>query len=106
MNRKQTVSLVLRIVLSVLMLGVLIWRIPSIDLDEVVPELTRAHGAWLFVAAPLTLVAVVLSAVRWQRVLEVLGLHAGLTPPAVVLPGRDSSSPTCCPPRSAATCCA
>ena len=78
MNRKQAVSLVVRIGLSALMLGVLIWRIPPIDLDEVLPELNARTAAWLVTAMALTLVGIVLSAVRWQRVLEVLGLHARL----------------------------
>lgn len=78
MNRKQTLSLLLRIGLSVLMLAILIWRIPPIDLDEVIPELTARTAMWLLVAVCLTLAAVVLSAVRWQRVLEILGLRAGL----------------------------
>jgi uncharacterized membrane protein YbhN (UPF0104 family) len=77
-NRKQAVSLMLRIALSVLMLAILVWRIPPIDLDEVMPELTARTAGWLLVAVCLTLTAVVLSAVRWQRVLEVLGLQAGL----------------------------
>jgi uncharacterized membrane protein YbhN (UPF0104 family) len=77
-NRKQTLSLLFRIALSVLMLAILIWRIPPIDLDEVMPELTARTAMWLLVAVGLTLTAVVLSAVRWQRVLEVLGLQAGL----------------------------
>jgi uncharacterized membrane protein YbhN (UPF0104 family) len=77
-NRKQTLSLLLRIALSVLMLAILVWRIPPIDLDEVMPELTARTAGWLLVAVCLTLTAVVLSAVRWQRVLEVLGLQAGL----------------------------
>ena len=78
MNRKQTVSLVLRLGLSALMLTVLIWRIPPIEMDEVVPELTVRTVMWLVVAMGLTLAGLVLSALRWQRVLEVLGLHAGL----------------------------
>ena len=78
MNRKQTLSLLLRIALSVLMLAILVWRIPPIDLDVVMPELTARTAGWLLVAVCLTLTAVVLSAVRWQRVLEVLGLQAGL----------------------------
>jgi uncharacterized membrane protein YbhN (UPF0104 family) len=77
-NRKQTLSLLLRIALSVLMLAILVWRIPPIDLDEVIPELTARTAMWLLIAVGLTLAAVVLSAVRWQRVLEVLGLQAGL----------------------------
>ena len=78
MNRKQAVSLVLRLGLSALMLGVLIWRIPPIEADEVVPELTVRTVGWLIVAMALTLAGLVLSALRWQRVLDVLGLHAGL----------------------------
>lgn len=78
MNRKQAISLALRIGLSVVMLGVLIWRVPSFDTDEVVPELTTRTVLWLVVAALLTLAGLVLSALRWQRVLDVLGLHASL----------------------------
>ena len=71
-------SLAVRIGLSALMLAVLIWRIPPIDADEVVPELTLGTITWLGLAVLLTLAGLVLSALRWQRVLEVLGLHAGL----------------------------
>ncbi len=78
MNRKQAVSLVLRLGLSALMLAVLIWRIPPIEGDEVVPELSVHTVTWLAIAMALTLAGLVLSALRWQRVLEVLGLHAGL----------------------------
>lgn len=78
MNRKQAISLALRLGLSVLMLAVLIWRVPSFDAAEVVPELSARTVLWLAVAAALTLASLVLSALRWQRVLEVLGLHAGL----------------------------
>lgn len=78
MNRKQAMSLALRIGLSLLMLAVLIWRVPSFDADEVVPPLSTRTVLWLLVAAGLTLGGLVLSALRWQRVLEVLGLHAGL----------------------------
>jgi uncharacterized membrane protein YbhN (UPF0104 family) len=78
MTRKQAVSLALRIGLSLVMLAVLIWRVPSFDTDEVVPELTLRTGLWLAGAAILTLLAFVLSALRWQKVLDALGLHAGL----------------------------
>jgi uncharacterized membrane protein YbhN (UPF0104 family) len=77
-NRKQAISLAARIILSVALLGVLVWRVPSFDAEEVVPELTARTVLWLAVAAALTLGGLVLSALRWQRVLEVLGLHAGL----------------------------
>jgi uncharacterized membrane protein YbhN (UPF0104 family) len=77
-TRKQAVSLALRIGLSLVMLGVLVWRVPSFDSDEVIPELTLRTAAWLGLAALLTLVALVLSALRWQKVLDALGVHTGL----------------------------
>jgi uncharacterized protein (TIRG00374 family) len=77
-NRKQAISLVLRIGLSIVMLAVLVWRVPSFDMGEVVPPLSTHTVLWLAVAAALTLAGLVLSAMRWQRVLEVLGLHARL----------------------------
>lgn len=77
-KRKQWVSLALRLALSALMLGVLIWRIPPFDLREVVPEFNAHTLLWLGMTMTLTLAGLVLSAVRWQRVLDVLGLHAGL----------------------------
>jgi uncharacterized protein (TIRG00374 family) len=77
-NRKQALSLVLRLGMSALMLALLIWRAPSIEIGEIVPELTARTLLWLGVAAALTLAGIVLSALRWQRVLEVLGLDAGL----------------------------
>lgn len=78
MTRKQALSLVLRVVLSVGMLALLVWRVPSFDADEVIPELTPASVLWLLLSAALTLVGVVLSALRWQKVLEALDLHTGL----------------------------
>jgi len=78
-NRKQAVSLVLRLGVSALMLAVLIWRVPPIEAEEVLPELSVRTVTWLVVALALTLAGLVLSALRWQRVLEVLGLHARLS---------------------------
>jgi uncharacterized membrane protein YbhN (UPF0104 family) len=77
-TRKQAISLALRISLSVAMLAVLVWRVPSFDADQVIPELTTRTVLWLIAAAALTLVALVLSALRWQKVLDALDIHAGL----------------------------
>ncbi len=77
MTRKQAISLALRIGLSVVMLAILVWRVPEFDSDEVIPELTWRAGLWLAGAAFLTLMGVVLSALRWQKVLDALGMHAG-----------------------------
>ncbi len=78
MNRRQGLSLLLRLSISGAMLAVLIWRVPTINWSSVLPELTIGSGLWLLLAAVLTLTALVLSALRWQRVLDVLGLSAGL----------------------------
>ena len=78
MTRKQALSLALRIGLSVAMLAVLIWRVPSFDASQVIPELTLRTVLWLAFAALLTLAGLVLSALRWQKVLEALGLHPKL----------------------------
>ena len=78
MTKKQAVSLLLRIGLSLAMLAVLVWRVPDFDAEEVIPELTPRSVAWLALAALLTLFGIVLSALRWQKVLDVLGLHTGL----------------------------
>ena len=78
MTNKQRRSLLLRVGLSVVMLGVLVWRVPKFDPSEVIPDLTLRNSLWLAVAAGLTLLALVLSALRWQKVLDSLGVHAGL----------------------------
>ncbi len=80
MNQKQRRSLFLRIGLSVVMLAVLVWRVPSFDTDEVFPELNLRTVLWLAGAAALTLIGIVLSALRWQKVLDALGVHTGLRP--------------------------
>lgn len=78
MDKKQALSLALRLGLSALMLGVLVWKAPDFELSALVPDRSAKAIAWLAAAAALTLGGLVLSAVRWQRVLEVLDLHAPL----------------------------
>jgi uncharacterized protein (TIRG00374 family) len=77
-TRRQVISLVLRIVLSAGMLAVLIARAPDFDGDDVVPEWSTHAALWLIGASVLTLVAIVLSALRWQKVLQALEIRAGL----------------------------
>jgi uncharacterized membrane protein YbhN (UPF0104 family) len=60
------------------MLGVLIWRVPDFDASEVIPAFTLRNVLWLALAAALTLFALVLSALRWQKVLDAMELHTGL----------------------------
>ena len=63
-----------RVAASVAMLAILV---PRVDLSAVV----RLHTfGWLAAALVATFVGIVLSALRWQRVLAALGLEAGLRP--------------------------
>ena len=78
MKRKQAVSLGLRLAVSAVMLVVLVLKVPSFNPSDLVPEWSASTAAWLGIAALLTLVGFVLSAVRWQKVLEALGLSARL----------------------------
>jgi uncharacterized membrane protein YbhN (UPF0104 family) len=77
-NRKQAVALVVRIVASATMLAVLVAQLPSVSLDALLPDWTVANTLWLGAAAALSLLGVVLSTLRWQKVLDVLGLHSPL----------------------------
>jgi glycosyltransferase 2 family protein len=77
-DRKQAVSLGMRLGLSIVMLAVLLAKAPSFDLADLVPRWTVASAAWLTVAAALTLAGIVLSALRWQKVLDALEIPARL----------------------------
>jgi uncharacterized protein (TIRG00374 family) len=71
-------GLVLRVVGSIAMLGLLVWQAPDFDVDELVPEWHSSTPWWLLGAATLTLVAIVLSSMRWQAVLTALGVRSHL----------------------------
>ena len=78
MERKQAMSLGLRLGLSALMLLVLLAKVPSFDAADLVPDWSVASGLWLGVAAALTLAGIVLSALRWQKVLDALEIRTHL----------------------------
>lgn len=78
MERKQAVSLGVRLVVSALMLAVLVAKVPSFDPAELVPERSLATVLWLGAAAALTLAGIALSALRWQKVLEALDISTRL----------------------------
>lgn len=78
MRRKQAISLAARLVVSAAMLAVLIAQVPSFDFADLVPRRTVGTTLWLVVAAAFTLVGIVLSAVRWQKVLEALDIPTRL----------------------------
>lgn len=68
----------LRIVVSVAMLAVLFWRIPDFEWSGVVPTWNRSTLLWLAGAVALTVLSIVLSALRWQQVLHAMGLRGRL----------------------------
>lgn len=71
-------GLVLRLVGSAVLLAVLVAKAPDFDVDELVPEWRSSTGWWLLAAASLTLVGIVLASMRWQAVLNVLGIRSHL----------------------------
>lgn len=71
-------GLSLRVAGSAILLGILVAKAPHFDTDELVPTWTAATGWWLLGAAGLTLVGIVLSSMRWQAVLTVLGVRSHL----------------------------
>jgi glycosyltransferase 2 family protein len=76
--RRRRWVLPLRIAVSLAMLWVLFTRIPDFEWGGLIPIWNSATWAWLAGAALLTLLGIVLSALRWQQVLHALGLRAGL----------------------------
>jgi glycosyltransferase 2 family protein len=77
-TRKQAVTLGVRIAVSAAMLIVLVAQVPSFDMHELVPKWSAGTAAWLGVAAVLTLTGILLSAVRWQKVLDTMEIPARL----------------------------
>lgn len=78
MRVHPAVSLLLRILISVGLIGLLLWRAPHVDVDELLPRWTASTFGWLLVAAVLTLVGMVLATLRWRQVLTALGLPSGM----------------------------
>lgn len=74
MKLHPAVSLGLRIVVSVGMIGLLLWRAPDVDASELVPERSSSTFVWLGVAGILTLAGMVLATIRWKQVLTALEL--------------------------------
>ncbi|HEX5367520.1 MAG TPA: lysylphosphatidylglycerol synthase transmembrane domain-containing protein [Acidimicrobiales bacterium] len=78
MERKKALSVGGRLLVSAAMLAVLVAKAPSFDPGDLLPTWSRASALWLGLAALLTLAGIVLSAIRWQKVLEALDIHTGL----------------------------
>lgn len=77
-RRHRRWVLPLRLLASVAMLWLLSTRIPDFEWSSLIPTWSPATWGWLAGAAGLTLIGIVLSALRWQQVLLALGLQARL----------------------------
>jgi glycosyltransferase 2 family protein len=67
-----------RLLASFGMLAFLLTKFTSFNLSALLPKWHASTVAWLFAGLALTLFAVVVAAARWQRVADVLHLHARL----------------------------
>jgi glycosyltransferase 2 family protein len=76
-NRRWVLPL--RIVVSIAMLAILWWKVPEFEPSDIIPEWTVGTALALTLALLLTFFGIVLSAVRWQKVLNALGLRARTT---------------------------
>lgn len=74
---KRRWVLPVRIAASLAMLAILWWRVPEFQPSDLVPRWSAETGLALLLALALTFLGIVLSAVRWQKVLNALGLQAG-----------------------------
>jgi uncharacterized protein (TIRG00374 family) len=77
---RKLMILVLRIAVSLIMLVVLVTQVPDFEASEILPAWDMTHTLWLLGAILLTLLGVVLSAVRWQQVLHALDERVPLRP--------------------------
>lgn len=68
----------LRILISLAMLAILFRRIPNFEWSALVPDWHSAAPLWLGGALLLTLLGVVLSAMRWQQVLRAMDIRPAL----------------------------
>ncbi|MBK5223881.1 MAG: flippase-like domain-containing protein [Acidimicrobiia bacterium] len=75
-ERRGIVMLLLRVVVSLAMLGVLFTQVDDVDLSEVIPPWSIGTALWLAGAAALTFIGIAVSAARWHQVLCALGVHS------------------------------
>jgi len=68
-------SVVLRLVFSVGLLVLLFTRLPELDLDDLVPDITVSTFAWIGLAIAVHVIAYVLQALRWAEVSDTLDIH-------------------------------
>ena len=76
--KRNSVTIPLRIGLSVALLIVILKSMDGIDWDELIPEWNDQTAFWTIGAFFFTLIGFILGAVRWQRVLRALGVNQSL----------------------------
>lgn len=72
-NNWKTIAV--RMLASVALLVILIWRLPHVEFSEVVPEMTPNTFKWVAIAVGIHVVAYVLQCLRWYQVSTTLGLR-------------------------------
>ena len=76
--KRSSVTIPLRIGLSVALLIVILNSMDGIDWDELIPEWNDQTAFWTIGAFFFTLIGFLLGAVRWHRVLRALGVNQSL----------------------------
>ena len=72
---RRVLSIVLRVGISVALLALLIWWLPSFDADELWPDFNSATPFWLIGAFSLTIIGNMAATARWHEVAVALGLQ-------------------------------
>ena len=73
--RNDTRKLLLRIGFSIAFLALLIWQLPDVTLDDLIPEPSVGTFVWIAVGILIHVLAFVLQAMRWSEVSTTLGIH-------------------------------
>lgn len=74
--KKRWWAFPLRVLISAVMLWFLVRKIADVSFADLLPTWSAATVGWMALALALTLLSIVLSAVRWQQVLFGMELHA------------------------------
>ncbi len=72
---RRVLSIVLRVGISVALLALLVWWLPSFDANELWPDFNSATPFWLIGAFLLTVASMVLATARWYEVARALGMQ-------------------------------
>jgi glycosyltransferase 2 family protein len=74
-ERRARRVLILRVVVSLALLGVLFTQVDDVNFGALLPTWSLSTGMWLGGALVLTFAGIGLSTARWQQVLTAMGIH-------------------------------